>query len=210
MHNITISTAGNAAPHSENVHDVVSPPIQKRHKSVHSNNDEQLMVEDVHQETTTHPPATIKRSKRQQEQSHAAPSTKRSTLVHGQLCKFAHTKQQFHKRQKDAMKHRSKLLMQGYTYFCVDQRCRGYMHQSTPGSRKRTLQRIQQQVYTQARLHESMPTATKGLRKKNHKATQQTKKQVWVPLSYIALIKRVPHFLPKEKSHMQNQVEFNA
>ena len=41
--------------------------------------------------------------------------------------------------QRLAMKRKNKQLMQGYAYFCVDQHCSGYMHQSIQGRGKRKL-----------------------------------------------------------------------
>ena len=54
------------------------------------------------------------------------------------------------------VKRKNKLLMQGYAYFCVDQRCSGYMYQSAPGqARRRKLQSTEQYQYTQARFKQA-------------------------------------------------------
>ena len=52
--------------------------------------------------------------KRQQEQHQAPPPTKQGTRVHGKLDKLAFSKQQFRKCQNEAMKHNSKLIVEGY------------------------------------------------------------------------------------------------
>ena len=109
-----------------------------------------------------------------------------------------------------AMKRKNKLLMQGYAYFCVDQRCSGYLYQSIPGQGNRKLPSTKQYVYTQARLLENKSQAAQrpspSPQKKKHTAaatkatTEKPNKQVWKPSLVYCSNLECPTLLKKRKS----------